>query len=442
MPGNASTFRLLRTDFTFRVALAFALSVVATSVLSAQTGPTTTTGDDRLQAEGGRAAPLARLVAGPFVITPQFRIGELAVDTNVFYLKTRKSDFLASGGPGLGISVAFADHWRVSVEGNGQYYYFLRNKELRRWGGDFDARIEWKTTGTRAGLVAGTTRNFQRLNFEIDRRVEQRTELIAGYFARDLGRFTVGFDTSARRYRLGNNQFERGADLVRALSRDEINFKLRASLRLTPITSLVTEAETSTNSLVNARVRDYERQRAGIGFASTGLFTGSAVGGFSRTSLKTGVKTVSAPYFRAFLTQQVAGRVQLREAVDVEQVVSAFAVDGDIPTIDRLHVSLGVGYTFLRRMSVNARGDLDKIKSLGKVRITLDDGKLGEGKRDDTAYTGDVDLGIQLGEARIAGFARYTTRASLFFTDLGINGLQLGARVTYAPKLSSGKDKP
>jgi hypothetical protein len=407
---------------------------VAGEALAQDPAPTPAIGtpDRQGRAEG---APLVRLKLGAWTVSPTLRIGELALDTNVFYERERRTDFLASGGPGLEIAAGFLDHWRFAVDGEGTYYYFHRNERLRRWGGSGGARLDWKTTGTAAGVAARLTDSFSRPSFEVDARIDQRRESLSGYFDRNLGLITLSLDATLARVRVSGGQEFRGVDLERALSQDELTGRARASLRLTPITSLLAEAELSAFELPLAAARNYSRQRFGVGFATSGLFKGEALGGVSRTSLDAGGGSASAPFFRVSLTQNVGTRIVLSERLDLEQTLSAFAVDGEVPTYDRLTAAVTLQYSFLRRFSLRLTGGIDKIESLGLVEIVGDDGRPRRVKRDDTAYTGDVDLGVQLGEARLSGFARYTTRESLFFTDFGIDGLQVGARLSYRPPL-------
>ncbi len=68
-------------------------------------------------------APLGQFTAGPFIITPTFRIGTLAVDTNVQYQRERTADFVASGGPGLDIALPFLDHWKLDIQGSSPSFW-------------------------------------------------------------------------------------------------------------------------------------------------------------------------------------------------------------------------------------------------------------------------------------------------------------------------------
>ena len=67
----------------------------------------------------------------------------------------------------------------------------------------------------------------------------------------------------------------------------------------------------------------------------------------------------------------------------------------------------------------------DVFKNTGEVAFAL---------RDDLVYDARADIGIRLSRARLAGFVSYTTRHSVYFSDFGIDGLQTGLRLEYAPQ--------
>ena len=69
----------------------------------------------------------------------------------------------------------------------------------------------------------------------------------------------------------------------------------------------------------------------------------------------------------------------------------------------------------------------------GEIRVVTDSGEVAFALRDDLVYDARADVGIRLGRARLAGFVSYTTRHSVYFSDFGIQGLQSGIRLEYAP---------
>src|SRR5260221_8689613 len=63
---------------------------------------------------------------GPFWVTPHFRLGTIGIDTNVFYTATdRRTDFTASGGPGLSVIVPMHVA-RLLIDGDLNYVYYAK----------------------------------------------------------------------------------------------------------------------------------------------------------------------------------------------------------------------------------------------------------------------------------------------------------------------------
>ena len=379
-------------------------------------------------------APLGQFTAGPFIVTPTFRIGTLAVDTNVQYQRERRADFVASAGPGLDIAVPFLDHWKLDLQGSSEYFYFKRTKELRRWTGGGTASLLWKTTGTRATLSTRLNRDFSRPNFEVDSRIATNQRFAEGNLERDLGRLTLALDVSYSAIRVAPGSEFRGADLETSLTLDRYHGGAELRYRLTPVSSMLVEVAYEESRFPHAVLRNFSQQNAGLGLLTTGLFKGRVTAGVRRTQLLQGNAEKIQPYLRGELTQQLGRRFKVAERYTHESSVSAFATDGSLPTFERRSLDVSLAIEITKRIDMRLGGARDRTVSDGLVRVVLDDGKTVTGKRDDTAYIGRADIGMRLGRARAALFASYTTRESLFFADFGITGLQMGARVEYAPR--------
>jgi hypothetical protein len=383
-------------------------------------------------------APLGQMRLGPFIITPTIRVGSLAVDTNVDYGRNRKTDFLTSAGPGLDIALPFRDHWKLDVQGESQYFYFLRSKDLRRWIGSATAALLWATTGTRASISTSGGRDFSRPSFEVDKRVASRNINVTGRLERDLGRLTFGTTATFASTKVDRDQKFRGADLFTALSTERYDTSPQFRYRMTPFSSLIVEGSYALTRFPNAPARNFHSESAGIGVMTNGLFTGQITVGYRRNTLSSGRLGRSRPYVQANFplpsSAQLGRRVRLYWSYSHLSTISAFSYDGALPTFERRSLMLGLAIMITKRMDLRLDGTQDKIKSDDEVLVTLDDGTQGKAIRDDVAYVGRADLGIRLGRARVALFTSYTTRKSLYFSDFGIEGLQAGARVEYSPR--------
>ena len=155
---------------------------------------------------------------GPFWVTPRFRLGNVGVDTNVFYTATaRQTDFYASGGPGLGIVLPMRAA-RLILDGNLGYMYFARTKSQRRWTDGGRARFEVGRGRARAGIEETYTRTFERPNFEVDRRIGTVSWLTRADFAIDFTQRT-GIRAEASRQQV---DIPRGQDFFGKIGRAHV----------------------------------------------------------------------------------------------------------------------------------------------------------------------------------------------------------------------------
>ena len=379
-------------------------------------------------------APLGQFTAGPFIITPTFRIGSLAVDTNIRYERERRTDFLASAGPGLDVALPFLDHWQVNLQGFSQYFYFHRSTDLRRWTGGGELTLRWATTGTRASLSTNANRDFSRPNFEVDTRVVSTQNHVIGGLERDLGRLTLAARAMFTRNKLDDGQEFRGADLTTSLTTNRLAMAPELRFRLTPLSSLLIEGSYELTRFPRAPSRNFHQESIGLGILTAGVLKGQVTAGLRRNKAEGRSEPRNQPYLRGSLSQQIGRRLNLRESYTQESAVSAFATEGSLPTFERRSLSLDIAIQVTNRIDLRLGGTYETTKSDGLVTLIRDDGTRGTGLRDDVAYIGRADLGIRLGRARLGLFTSYTTRESLFFSDFGIDGLQAGARVEYSPR--------
>lgn len=379
-------------------------------------------------------APLGQFTAGPFIVTPTFKIGSLAVDTNVYYRTERTADFVASGGPGLDVALPFLDHWKWDVQGSSEYFYFQKNKQLRRWTGGGVSTLIWRDTGTEVTLSGRVLKDFSRPSFEVDSRVATDQRHGGASVERDLGRLTMVATLGYSGIRVDPGQEFRGANLTTTLTTDRYRGGGEFRLALTPVSSLVVEGAYEQTRFPLAPARNFSEENAGLGLDTKGFFKGRATAGVRSARLLQGGVSKIRPYFRGDLTQQLGRRFKLAERYTQESAVSAFAAEGGLPTYEHKSLDLNLAIQITNRIDMRLGGARDRIISDGLVQVVLDDGTPSTAQRDDLAYIARADLGMRLGRARMSVFGTYTTRQSIYFSDFGIDGLQAGARVEYAPQ--------
>lgn len=386
--------------------------------------------------------PLGQFTLGPLVVTPTFKIGTLAVDTNVQYARTKTTDFVASAGPGLDLALPFHDQWKLEVESSAQYLYFLRTEELRRWTGLGSATLYWKGTGTRFQTGVGYTREFDRPGYEVNIRVARTIKDVSAQVERDLGRLTLAVRGLYGETRADDGQTYRGTDLSSSLSTDDFFGNLELRYAVTPLSSLLLEGGYKETHFPYAPIRNFAEENAGGGVRTDGFFRGQITAGFRRTHLSTGSISRTRPYLRANMSQKLSRRFTLTERYDNNSSVSAFARDGFLPTYENRQLSVDLLVVLTNRMDMRLGGTRAHNISDGEISVVTDSGDVAFALRDDLVYDARADLGIRLGRARLAGFVSYTTRHSVYFSDFGIQGLQTGIRLEYAPSPGSQDTAP
>lgn len=378
--------------------------------------------------------PLGQFTFGPLVVTPTFKIGSLAIDTNVQYARTKSTDFVASAGPGLDLALPFRDQWKFEVETSAQYLYFLRTEELRRWTGLGSATLYWKGTGTRVQTAFGYTREFERPSYEVNVRVARTIQDISAQIERDLGRLTLAARALYGQTRADEGQLYRGTNLSTTLSTDDLFGGLQLRYHVTPISALLLEGGYKETHFPDASVRNFAEEFAGAGLKTTGFFKGEATAGLRRTHLLSGSISKTRPYLRANMTQQLSRRFRLTERYDNNSSVSAFAKDGFLPTYENRQIAVDLLIELTRRIDMRLGGTRAHNISDGEIQVVTDSGEVAFALRDDLVYDVRADLGFRLARARLAAFVSYTTRHSVYFSDFGIQGLQTGLRLEYAPQ--------
>jgi hypothetical protein len=379
-------------------------------------------------------APLGQFTAGPFIVTPTFKIGSLALDTNVGYQTERTPDFVASGGPGLDIGLPFLDHWKWDIRGSSEYFYFHKTKELRRWTGGGSSTLVWKGTGTQVSLSGQLRRDFSRPSFEVDSRIATNQRSGGASVERDLGRLTLVALASYAGVQVEPGQEFRGADLTTRLTTDRYHGGAEFRYHLTPVSSFLVEGAYQETHFPYAVARKFSEQNVGLGLETDGFLKGRVTAGIRRAQLLQGDASKIRPYLRGNLTQRLGRRFRLTERFVQESAVSAFAIDGGLPTYEHTTLDLNLAIEITQRIDMRLGGSRTRLVSDGLVQVVLDDGTTSAAERNDLAYIGRADIGMRLGRARMSLFGSYTTRESRYFSDFGIQGLQAGARVEYAPQ--------
>ena len=161
---------------------------------------------------------------GPVYLTPSLRIHSIGVDTNVFYTATdRRTDFIAHGGPGLEMVVPLHGALKLRADGELAYLYFARTPSQRRLTGTGFGRLGYEGLRLTTGAQYRYSETFDRLGFEVNRRVAQTRAAGPGRPPlRHRRAVRLGGRATAARYDVDDGQEFFGADLRTNLTRDTV----------------------------------------------------------------------------------------------------------------------------------------------------------------------------------------------------------------------------
>jgi hypothetical protein len=375
---------------------------------------------------------------GPFYLTPRFRIGTLGLDTNVFYTATdRRTDFTASGGPGLEVVLPLPSDFRLSASGEGDYLYFLRTPSQRKLNGSGRGLLSWK--GARTEFEAQETygSSYGRPSFEVDRRVNRTVEATRADLRRRLfGRTSMLLSADRGVDRVPEGEVFRGADLHRTLSSRHYGGRGQVSYAVTVKTSLAVEAgrQASRFPFLPERDGDVDRISGGIQTSSTALISGRLMVGRERFRLK---RDASSRYLTSAdvdLTWHVSPRTHIGGSYGRSLSYSAFQTTGPTPTLLTQTYGAHIEKELVgTRLRLTMQGTASHFVSDGAVVVELADGTQETKPRDDTFFMANVGLDYLFwSRIRIGATAGYAERRSTF-SDFGIKGLLVGATASYNP---------
>jgi hypothetical protein len=396
-----------------------------------------------------------RFHVGPFYLTPLFRIGTLGLDSNVLYTPIdHQADFTGSGGPGLDVVLPLSGTSRLKLEGLIDYIYFARSDSLRKLNGSSRARLGYgqqdddpppdtfvlpPDSRHRYGWVEESyERTSSRINLELDARIPRWREGTEAKLLQPLlGRLSLslGGGRSHAEVEPGAEPFL-GTDLRRTMTRDARTLEFGLQYDVTPLTSLVIQAEGDYERfpLEATRNADIERVTGGVVTDPDALIEGHARVGLGRFRPKNkGLSTRQTTVADVDAMWNVSPRTRLGGGYRRDLGFTWYDTGDQTPLLvtdvveARLERELGPLFdirVFARRWH---------LKTDATITIVEPDGTTQTAARDDSAREGGLDFGYRIREGfRIGITASYTTRASPF-DYFNIKGLVVGGTFKYAP---------
>jgi len=372
----------------------------------------------------------ARIRAGPVAVTPSVSLSNVGIDTNVFNAWTDpKTDFTATITPQ-------ADAWlragraRLTVHGSLSYVYFATYRHERAVNTDDSIRLDLPFRRIRPYVGYSYLNIRERPGFEIDTRARRSEDVFFGGVDLPLTRkFTLGAS-----WRTTRTAFRADEQFNNTYLRDVFNRRtsiLTGSVRyaLTPLTTLVLQAETVRERFEFSPVRDSDSVRIlpGVEFNAAALVNGTARVGYRRFNMRSpGMPDYSGPIASVDVGYSLLGVT--RFALSVSRDV-AYSYEIQSP----YYVATGIAATVTQHVggpwSVLARG--------GRQRLAYHDAQSAPGmtppqqNRTDTVrfYGGGVGYRVSP-NARLGFNVDYYTRESPVVLH-NYRSLRAGTSVTY-----------
>jgi len=368
-------------------------------------------------------------------LTPYLHVGTLGVDTNVFYTATdRRTDFSASGGPGLEVVRPIGKVSRLRLDGAVDYLWFARTETQRKLNGHGSALLDLQGVRTRVAVEERYATTFSRPSYEVNERVQQETEGTQGLLSRRLGeRFEMALFGERQRTVTDSAEYL-GTDLGRTLTenRYEAGGELRVALSVK--TKLVGGGEEEWHRFPRAPERDGQSTLAYGGFRtdSTALLSGHALGGARWFRLESGaVRSVGYVDVDAVWAYSPKTKIGARFTRDLNY--TSLTTTGDTPTNVQVVGELYLDKMLTRAFYLRIFGRLGQLNSDGPVVALTPEEGLVIAERDDRIREAGAEVGYQFRpRVRVGVTATYSKRRSNIQT-FGVDGLLAGLTIQYNP---------
>ena len=371
-------------------------------------------------------AAAARFHFGALSFTPSIVFSNLGVDSNVFNESNNpKQDTTAAVGPAVNLWLRMGRS-RLSGKVSGQYLYYREYENQRAWNTVNDGK--WELPLSRiTPYVSGLWSDVKdRPGYEIDSRVrlkEQRAGAGSGIRLSGKTELRAGFQRGQFRY--DGQDLVVGDQIAQSLDRrtDTEVFDLR--VRLTPLTTFITQSTATQERFDNQAFRDANTLAImpGFEFRPEALISGSAFVGIKRfDSLNDAVQDytgVVANVGAKYIVRST--QFDVRVARDV-----TFSYEILQPFYTVLDTGLGVTQRITYRWDVIGRTSW---QSLAYHNITS---AIDLSERTDHSWQVGTGVGYHVGESlRVGVDANYSRRDAPEAQYRNYEGLRIGASFSY-----------
>jgi hypothetical protein len=370
--------------------------------------------------------------------TPFLRIGTVGLDTNVFYTATaRRTDLSGSGGPGLLMALPFSDRVMFRSEGYLNYLYFLRTADQRNLMGSGNGILEVQGERTYLSVGAQSAKTFNRPSIEIDSRTKQTTSSAQATLRRRLFPRTKLVLTGAlARIRTDAGQTFLGTDLKQTLDQDTVGGTVGLEYTLTLKTALAVTGGRDTSRSPNDPIRDASSDRVSVGLQAdpSALISGHAlVGVHYFHPLDTPLPPERAFWADVDTSWHATATTVLGAVYKRDLTYTSFVTVSGAPTATTETLVGRIRQEFHHRIDFGVEGQRVRMRTDQAVRLVLGSGNIVEQIRDDVSYEIVGELGYKIADRLWAGGRAGYARRQSTISDFGIEGLLVGAKITYTP---------
>jgi hypothetical protein len=277
--------------------------------------------------------------------------------------------------------------------------------------------------------------SFARPSFEVDDRIDQRTEQTTGDLSRQLfWRIGVTLGGSRARVETEGSQEYLGTDLSKTLTRDDYRARFGLTYAITVKTSFVVEGERQWSRFPNDELRDATWDRVAAGFRTdeTAVISGELMAGVRYYKPELGPAGTQSTYVGVTATWNATPKTKFPFGYTRDRAYSAFATSGT-PTVHTATMSLGLDKELRQRLDLQLRARRTRFVTDGEITVDIPEQGPLTAVREDLAWEYGADLGYLFGpNIRIGVAASYTDRNSTI-SYFGIEGLLFGVTVRYTP---------
>jgi len=212
---------------------------------------------------------------------------------------------------------------------------------------------------------------------------------------------------------------------------------LELRYRLTAKTSVVAGGDYQWDRFLLDPSRDADSNRIYGGFVvdSDTRLGGRAVGGVRlfRFRENEAFPERTSPYANIAFVYTVSPKTRFEVSYNRDLTYSAFAVSGGTPTRENESYSARLVKGLVGRLDLQIYGRFTRLVTDGEVTTIDSDGESVTAIRDDEIWEGGANLGYTFRSNLRIGLGAELTRRTSTFSDLGIEGLLIGATVEYTP---------